>query len=53
MAESPTEITDQLRQWARGMYTTERPSWCCAPVVPMRPNPMAETSRPLVTSLRG
>ena len=23
MAESPTEITDQLRQWARGMYTTE------------------------------
>ncbi len=23
MDESPTEITDQLRQWARGMYTTE------------------------------
>ena len=23
MAESPTEITDQLRRWARGMYTTE------------------------------
>ena len=23
MSESPTQITDQLRQWARGMYTTE------------------------------
>ena len=23
MAESPIEITDQLRRWARGMYTTE------------------------------
>ena len=23
MAESPMDITDQLRRWARGMYTTE------------------------------
>src|SRR6476659_1592930 len=23
MSESPTQITDQLRQWACGMYTTE------------------------------
>ncbi len=23
MSESPTQITNQLRQWARGMYTTE------------------------------